>query len=67
VEPQLNVLAGAIRAQQDKVKAIQEGWRARVDASLDGQMPAILLTEMSYRDGLREAWKIMTRSEWPED
>lgn len=64
MEP-LNVLASTIRKHELEVKRLQELWRRRVEADGSAKMPPALLPEMAYRDGLRDAWLIMTGNEWP--
>lgn len=67
MEPQVDLLAEAIRKEQAKVRELHELWREEVENLGYAQMPATLLSEMAYRDGLKEAWQIVTGKDWPED
>jgi hypothetical protein len=67
MEAQLNVLAQAIRDAEESVNKIQKVWEDCVERLGVAQMPAPLQPALAYREGLKEAWKIMTHSEWPED
>lgn len=69
MEPQLNVLAKTIREEQEKVNAFHEAWGkfARDSHRFYAEGPSPLIAETAHLTGLKQAWKIMTLSDWPVD
>lgn len=59
-------LADAIRKQQGRVDRLFDMMRADVEATGSATMPEPLQTQIAYRDGLIDAWKIFTGAEWKD-
>lgn len=69
MEPQLKVLAGAIRAAGEAEKLAQasyRNWKQKEVQDLMADYTAKLTAEARCAT-LKEAWLIMTGKNWPED
>lgn len=66
IRERLEVLEAAIRKQQKRVDGLFDLMQTQVEATGSATMPEPLQTQIAYRDGLIDAWKIMTGVEWKD-